>query len=209
VVARQGLEAARNAAGAEEVVLTTSAAAAVGESGGGGGGGWAVGDAPPPPTAADGSSATPAHEPAATFLLEGTQTNFFALSSDGRTLLTAPEGAVLGGTVRRLVVDEVAPALGLRVLAVPPTLAGAAGGGWAGAFLTSTSRLVLPVDELLLPVPAAVAAAFAACATGAEPPPPPPQYTTLPLGSRDSAVLAALEAAVAGAVAAHSTRLEL
>lgn len=208
MVARQGLEAARNVAGAEEVVLTTTGSelAAAAESGGNNSFFWAAWDVPLTAAAAapaDGRTrrAVPRLPDGGTFLLEGTQTNFFALSADGRSLLTAPEGAVLSGTVRRLVVHEVADALGLYVKEAPPTLDGALSGGWSGAFLTSTSRLVLPVDELLLPA----ASASGSAAGGSSP----PQHTVLPLGSRGSAVLAALEAAVAGAIAAHSTRLEL
>jgi len=77
-------------------------------------------------------------------LFEGLQTNFFALTADG-ALATAPDGAVLAGTVRALVLD-VAAAAGVRVERAPPRLADAR--AWRGAFVCSTSRLVLPADEI-------------------------------------------------------------
>lgn len=91
-------------------------------------------------------------------VLEGTQTNFFAVR--GGTLLTAGDGLVLGGTVRRLVL-EVCAREGVPVAHEAPSLSalrpdgaaasaagGPAGADWDAAFLTSTSRLVLPIDEI-------------------------------------------------------------
>ncbi len=97
-------------------------------------------------------------------VLEGTQTNVFAVVRRRRTagsgggeeeegpltVCTAEEG-VLAGTVRRLVL-EVCAAEGVAVELRPPTVGGIAGDdgeeAWVGAFLTSTSRLVLPIDEV-------------------------------------------------------------
>lgn len=83
-------------------------------------------------------------------VLEGTQTNVFALLDDGR-LYTAGEG-ILEGTVRRLVLevcskgDSSLP----EVVLEAPRLADVRG-RWIGAFLSSTSRLVLPIDEVWVP----------------------------------------------------------
>lgn len=81
--------------------------------------------------------------------LEGTQTNFFVVRVSDGAVQTAGEG-VLCGTVRAAVLDACARA-GIPVVLSPPLLSEGAAGGWRAAFLTSTSRLVLPVDEVLLP----------------------------------------------------------
>lgn len=78
-------------------------------------------------------------------LLEGSQTNFYALI-DG-AVHTAGEG-VLAGTVRRLLL-EVCEREGIPVVLSPPTLESAA--SWEGALISSTSRLLLPVDRLYVP----------------------------------------------------------
>ena len=78
-------------------------------------------------------------------LLEGSQTNFYALI-DG-AVHTAGEG-VLAGTVRRLLL-EVCKREGIPVVLSPPTLDSAA--SWEGALISSTSRLLLPVDRLYVP----------------------------------------------------------
>ena len=75
-------------------------------------------------------------------VLEGTQTNFFAVE-DG-AVHTAGDG-VLFGTVRHLVL-QVCAAQGVRVILSPPLASRVA--RWEGAFLTSTSRLVLPINEV-------------------------------------------------------------
>lgn len=77
---------------------------------------------------------------------EGTSSNFAVITSTG-TLVTAPEGAVLAGTVRGALLAAAA-ATGTRVLLEAPRLDDAA--SWAGALLLSTSRLALPVDELIV-----------------------------------------------------------
>ena len=78
-------------------------------------------------------------------LPEGTQTNFFAVK--GGTLFTAGDG-VLEGTVRRVVL-EVCERDGIPVELVPPNVADVM--AWEGAFVSSTSRLVLPIDEIEVP----------------------------------------------------------
>ena len=79
-------------------------------------------------------------------VLEGSQTNFYAVV--GGEVRTAGEG-ILEGTVRRIVMD-VCWNEGIPVVLRLPCLDGA--GGWEGAIVSSTSRLVLPVDELYVPV---------------------------------------------------------
>jgi len=78
-------------------------------------------------------------------LLEGSQTNFFAIQ-DG-AVHTAGEG-ILEGTVRRLLL-EVCSREGVPVVLRPPELS--AVGSWQGALVSSTSRLLLPIDELFVP----------------------------------------------------------
>ncbi len=77
-------------------------------------------------------------------VLEGTQTNVFALIGD--VIYTAGGSDVLEGTVRRLVL-EVCAENNIPVILEAPTL-GDSEKVWNGAFLTSTSRLVLPIDEM-------------------------------------------------------------
>ena len=60
----------------------------------------------------------------------------------------------LEGTVRRLLL-EVCEREGIPVVLTPPQLADAA--RWEGAMISSTSRLLLPVDELYVPQPGACA----------------------------------------------------
>ncbi|KAL1520678.1 hypothetical protein AB1Y20_022247 [Prymnesium parvum] len=78
-------------------------------------------------------------------LLEGSQTNFFAIQ-DG-VLYTAGEG-VLAGTVRRLVL-EVCEREGIPVELSPPNIKMAH--KWEAALISSTSRLLLPIDEIYTP----------------------------------------------------------
>ena len=75
-------------------------------------------------------------------LLEGLSSNFFALV--GGSLQTAEEG-VLMGTVRAAALDVCARE-GVPVERRAPKAADMA--AWEGAFISSTSRLLLPVDEI-------------------------------------------------------------
>uniref|UniRef100_M4BH77 Uncharacterized protein n=1 Tax=Hyaloperonospora arabidopsidis (strain Emoy2) TaxID=559515 RepID=M4BH77_HYAAE len=81
-------------------------------------------------------------DPTTGHLLEGSQTNFYAIR-DG-TLLTAGAG-ILKGTVRSLVLDVCAKN-GIPVKLNPPTLDGVE--KWQGCFISSTSRLVLGAKVL-------------------------------------------------------------
>ena len=89
-------------------------------------------------------------------VMEGCSSNFFAVvrKEDGtggmrRVLRTAKEGVLLG-TMRKLVVD-LAQGLGdeLEVEESPPRLSEMQ--AWEGCFITSTSRLLLPVTKVLVP----------------------------------------------------------
>lgn len=134
---RSSLEAAKPAH-VEEVLLYDDGAAAAGGAG-----------------ATSSSAAAASSEGKASAggpVLEGTQTNVFAMLDDGR-LYTAGEG-VLEGTVRRLVLEVCSKGgsgSGLpEVVLEAPRLADVRS-RWIGAFLSSTSRLVLPIDEVWVP----------------------------------------------------------
>ncbi|KAJ1732274.1 hypothetical protein LPJ61_002121 [Coemansia biformis] len=84
---------------------------------------------------------------------EGTSSNFFAVRrvADDRCpeyrnfeLLAAPQGSVLLGTVMRLVL-RICDRDGIHVVHG----AGAGLAAWDGAFISSTSRLILPVERVL------------------------------------------------------------
>lgn len=81
-------------------------------------------------------------------ILEGLTSNFFAIYRDG-TLRTAQEG-VLFGYVRHLVL-KCAPKCGLKVDNRPIHLVDGANGDWEETFITSSSRLIYPVREILIP----------------------------------------------------------
>jgi thiol oxidase len=77
---------------------------------------------------------------------EGSQTNFYAVMNG--VLHTAGEG-VLEGTVRRLLL-EVCEREGVPVsTSEPPMIKDVE--RWEGCMISSTSRLLLPVDELYMP----------------------------------------------------------
>eukprot|EP00887_Chlorella_sp_A99_P006550 scaffold3.g6550.t1 len=78
---------------------------------------------------------------------EGLTSNFFAVVAGA---VHTAGGGVLAGSVRKLIL-EVARREGLPVVLSPPRLSDL--DAWEGCFLSSTSRLLLPIDELLLPAP--------------------------------------------------------
>ena len=125
-------------------------------------------------------------------ILEGSQTNFFAIEPAGAGkpshVRTAGDG-VLEGTVRRLLL-EVCEREGIPVVLTPPQLADAA--RWEGAMISSTSRLLLPVDELYVPQPGA-------CAEEAD--------RVRRFDNGDGSLAARLRALVAEEVEAHSSAL--
>ena len=85
-------------------------------------------------------------EPGSSRILEGASSNFMAVLRDG-TLQTAESG-ILKGSVRKVVLEQCARH-GVPVRLSPPDVRDV--GAWAGALITSTSRLALPLDVLLLP----------------------------------------------------------
>lgn len=80
-------------------------------------------------------------------LVEGTQTNFFGVV-DG-AVWTADEG-VLAGSVRKVAL-EVCEDLQIPIILQPPTIEQLRSGKMDGAFISSTSRLVMPIDTVLQP----------------------------------------------------------
>ncbi|CAI5535062.1 unnamed protein product [Closterium sp. Naga37s-1] len=83
-------------------------------------------------------------------VLEGSTSNFFAVEAGG-VVVTAEEG-VLKGTIRSLILS-VCQQQGVPVQLRAPQVGEAY--KWQGAFISSTSRLLLPLDTLLLPSPQA------------------------------------------------------
>lgn len=81
-------------------------------------------------------------DPATHELLEGSQTNFYAIQ--GGAVHTANDG-ILNGTVRALVLDMCEKS-GIPVVLSPPTLDTV--DQWESCFISSTSRLVLGAREL-------------------------------------------------------------
>jgi len=86
-------------------------------------------------------------------ILEGSQTNFYAVVAG--KLVTAGDD-ILKGTVRRLAI-EVCEREGIPVVLEPPDLDNVA--DWDGCLISSTSRLMLPIDELYKPAEGAPATA--------------------------------------------------
>jgi hypothetical protein len=99
-----------------------------------------------------------------TLVTEGSSSNFFVIYRVPRhenkfILRTAGNDRVLGGTVRELVFKKysVLPVEGhfqepfkLEISTDPPMVDEIQ--DWVGCFLTSTSRLILPISEVILPV---------------------------------------------------------
>mmetsp|Transcript_8489 Transcript_8489/g.16003 ORF Transcript_8489/g.16003 Transcript_8489/m.16003 type:complete len:435 (-) Transcript_8489:79-1383(-) len=81
-------------------------------------------------------------------VLEGMTSNFFAIYIDG-TLRTAPDGVLLG-YVRHLVL-ECAPACGLKIDDREIDLEDGKNGLWKETFITSSSRLIYPIEKILIP----------------------------------------------------------
>ena len=119
-------------------------------------------------------------------LLEGSQTNFYAIV-DG-AVVTAGEG-ILAGTVRRLLL-EVCEREGIPVVLRPPKLEEMA--TWQGALISSTSRLMLPIDRLYVPVEGQPSGEGDLRA----------EFDTSP-----GSLAARLQELVAGEVVAHSTQM--
>lgn len=84
------------------------------------------------------------HDEASDELLEGLSSNFFAVDAEGK-LHTAPDGEVLAGTVRKIIL-EACETLGVQVVLSSPKLKDA--DTWRGVLVSSTSRLALPLCRL-------------------------------------------------------------
>jgi len=80
-------------------------------------------------------------------ITEGTQSNLFVVDAEG-TVVTAPSEAVLEGTIRKIVV-ELCALHNIPLKFELPDLKQVS--TWQGAFLTSTSRIVLPISCLRFP----------------------------------------------------------
>lgn len=81
-------------------------------------------------------------------ILEGLTSNFFAIYKDG-TIRTAQEG-ILHGYARHLVL-ECAGQCGLSFDPSPVLMRDAVEGRWAEAFITSSSRLIFPIERIVAP----------------------------------------------------------
>ncbi|KAF9096774.1 hypothetical protein BGX23_010462 [Mortierella sp. AD031] len=81
-------------------------------------------------------------------IYEGLSSNFFAFDRDRRTILTAPLDSVLQGTILKVVMN-VCSQENIPVEFTFPNLKRTH--EWEGAFISSTSRLVLPIDKLVMP----------------------------------------------------------
>ncbi|KAF0698596.1 Aste57867_10790 [Aphanomyces stellatus] len=84
-------------------------------------------------------------DPNTRWLYEGSQTNFYVVQNN--RVVTAEEG-ILKGTMRDLVVESCA-ALGIPVELRSPRLDEV--DEWSGAFLTSTSRVLMPIKTFAYP----------------------------------------------------------
>eukprot|EP01118_Nematostelium_gracile_P017889 TRINITY_DN7784_c0_g1_i1.p1 TRINITY_DN7784_c0_g1~~TRINITY_DN7784_c0_g1_i1.p1 ORF type:complete len:301 (-),score=70.17 TRINITY_DN7784_c0_g1_i1:46-948(-) len=80
-------------------------------------------------------------------LLEGTQTNFFALNKEG-VLLTAGDDRVLPGTIRNLIL-HICKEKNIAIKMEAPNVKDI--NNWDSCFLSSSSRLILPIHEMRLP----------------------------------------------------------
>lgn len=77
-------------------------------------------------------------------ILEGLSSNFGVLTKDGR-MVSAPDSMVLPGSVMKLM-KEACKDMGIPINEKCPNIDEA--GEWQAAFITSTSRLVLPITEI-------------------------------------------------------------
>lgn len=74
-------------------------------------------------------------------LYEGLSSNFFVIRPDN-SIQTAPLASVLPGTIMKRILTE-------ETVVFEYPLVGEAG-EWLGAFITSTSRLILPIHQIKL-----------------------------------------------------------
>ncbi|KAF9369349.1 hypothetical protein CPB97_003665 [Podila verticillata] len=81
-------------------------------------------------------------------LYEGLSSNFFAVHRSTKTVVTAPLDSVLTGTILKVVLN-VCEQHNIPVKFAFPNLKHV--NDWEGAFISSTSRLVLPIESIVLP----------------------------------------------------------
>ena len=84
-------------------------------------------------------------------IYEGITSNFCVVTRDDNgapMVITAPEHTILEGTVLHLVLRVCEEKLKLKTYREFPRIDNAEQGEWLGAFICSTSRLVLPVKEI-------------------------------------------------------------
>lgn len=79
-------------------------------------------------------------------LHEGLSSNLMVLLADGVTLRGAPRGSILQGSILQVIMDKVAPALGLCIQEAFPLISELS--SYRALFICSTSRLLLPVDHV-------------------------------------------------------------
>ncbi|CAK4674358.1 unnamed protein product [Aphanomyces euteiches] len=84
-------------------------------------------------------------DPKTQWLYEGSQTNFYVVQGD--RVVTAEEG-ILKGTMRDLVIESCA-ALNIPIDYRSPSLDEI--DSWTGAFITSTSRVLMPIQTFVYP----------------------------------------------------------
>jgi branched-subunit amino acid aminotransferase/4-amino-4-deoxychorismate lyase len=83
-------------------------------------------------------------------LYEGLSSNFAAIDMQNR-LVTASNKHVLCGTIMEVAKHVAKHALAMPVVDVFPSIEGLCSGQYRYAFITSTSRLVLPINTIHLP----------------------------------------------------------
>lgn len=84
------------------------------------------------------------------FLLEGLSSNFGIIKrgkDESLILQTAPTSKVLGGSIMRVII-ELCKAEGVEVVLECPSIEDIS--DWYGCFITSTSRLLQPIKEVIL-----------------------------------------------------------
>ena len=80
-------------------------------------------------------------------LYEGLSSNFFIINPAG-FIQTAPPSSILPGTVmNRICKEEWLNKFGMKIVYECPRVEEIC--GWRGAFITSTSRLILPIHEIV------------------------------------------------------------
>ena len=84
-------------------------------------------------------------------ILEGLTSNLFVIYKDG-AIRTAPVGKVLLGYARHLVKEEINEhRQDLQLILNTPTIQDAKDGLWSEVFITSSIRLIVPVNRVVIP----------------------------------------------------------